>query len=88
MTEYFAADRTMIEAVLFRGENASEIIEFTENRFRILEEPIDGAVAELFDDVSHDWVLVEAPEYVVKGEDRFFVMATEAFEEEYEPQRN
>lgn len=92
MTKYYAHDRTEIDAVLFANINDfSEVLEFTLNGFRIIPEEDreeGGPVAELYDDVANDWVLVECPEYIVKGEDRFYVMGTEAFEEEYEPKRD
>ena len=92
MTKYYAADLTEVDAVLFANINDySEVLEFTINGFRIIpeeEREEDGPVAELYDDVTGYWVPVECPEYIVKGENKFFVVATEVFEGEYEPKRD
>ena len=87
----FRSKPTEIEAVQFTGANGMELVEFTENNFRVFNvedrENCDDpeATAAVFDVLHSTWVLVYTGNWIIKGtKGEFYPCNEEVFAEKYE----
>ena len=77
-----------IEAVRFTGDNASEIVAFTNDRFRQGEwiPGERGLEWEVFDYLHATWVRVGVGDYIIRGsKGEYYPCEESVFEAKYEP---
>lgn len=80
-----------IEAIQFTGDNATELYDFSEGKFHVLDkedrEECDDpeATAEIFDELHSTWVLVYDTNWIIRGtKGEYYPCNNEVFLEKYE----
>lgn len=80
-----------IEAIQFTGDNATEVYDFSEGKFHVLDEEDreecddPEATAEIFDELHSTWVLVYDTNWIIRGtKGEYYPCNNEVFLEKYE----
>lgn len=80
-----------ISAIQFTGDNATEMVDFTNGKFMLLDEDDrllcgdPDATAQVFDELHSTWVLVYDTNWIIRGtKGEFYPCNNEVFLEKYE----